>query len=113
MYRGKVYGNELTVRLQVLILAVMLVEVVVVIIRRESHLRVTRALRPIFFVDNVLMEGVRRYNDLITVYTCLFVYTYIDILHYRELRDIRKSLKPIFDVLFLLLFVVLMFALLG
>ena len=87
----------------------MLVEVVVVIIRRESHLRVTRALRPIFFIDNVLMEGVRRYNDLITrVYAM-----YIDILHYRELRDIRKSLKPIFDVLFLLLFVVLMFALLG
>ena len=47
--------------IQVLILAVMLVEVVVVIARRESHLRVTRALRPIFFVDNVLMESVRRY----------------------------------------------------
>ena len=33
--------------------------------------------------------------------------------NFRELRDIIKSLKPIVDVLLLLLFIVFVFALLG
>ena len=45
---------------QAIVLIVMFVEAVVVLARRESHLRVTRALRPLFIIDNFLMDGVRR-----------------------------------------------------
>ena len=40
---------------------VMFVEAVVVLIRKDSHFRVTRCLRPVFFIDSHLMIGVRRY----------------------------------------------------
>ncbi len=40
---------------------VMFIEAMVVLIRRENHFRVTRCLRPIFFIDSYLMVGVRRY----------------------------------------------------
>ena len=55
-----IVGDVYMLRIQTIILAEMLVEVVVVLSRQENHLRVTRALRPIFFIDNVLMDGVRR-----------------------------------------------------
>ena len=42
-------------------LAIMLAEAVVVLVRQSSHFRVTRALRPIFLVDNYYFGGVRRY----------------------------------------------------
>ena len=46
--------------LQTVMLFVMGIEAFVVLIRQQSHLRITRALRPIFFIDNYLMLGVRR-----------------------------------------------------
>ncbi len=42
------------------ILAIMAVESVVILIRQSSHFRVTRALRPIFLIDNHYCRGVRR-----------------------------------------------------
>ena len=47
--------------LQTVVLAVMYVEVITVLIRQQNHFRITRALRPMFFIDNYLMSGVRRY----------------------------------------------------
>ena len=47
--------------MQMIVLIVMFVEAIVVVARQESHIRVTRALRPVFLIDNVLMDGVRRY----------------------------------------------------
>lgn len=41
-------------------LAVMLLEAVVVIVRADAHFRITRALRPIFLIDNHFCGGVRR-----------------------------------------------------
>jgi two pore calcium channel protein 1 len=41
-------------------LFVMVIEAFVVLIRQQSHLRITRALRPVFFIDTYLMLGVRR-----------------------------------------------------
>jgi two pore calcium channel protein 1 len=43
------------------VLAEMYVEVVTVLIRQQNHFRITRALRPMFFIDNHLMKRVRRY----------------------------------------------------
>ena len=42
-------------------LGIMLAEAVVVLVRQSSHFRVTRALRPIFLLDNKYLGGVRRY----------------------------------------------------
>jgi hypothetical protein len=38
----------------------MLLEVVTVLFRGQAHIRLTRALRPFFVVDNFLLKGVRR-----------------------------------------------------
>ena len=46
---------------QAVIVLVMVVEVMVLLVRDERHLRVTRALRPILLLDTYLMAGVRRY----------------------------------------------------
>jgi hypothetical protein len=40
----------------------MTIEVVIVLIRNNSHLRVTRALRPLFLLDTYYFGGVRRYK---------------------------------------------------
>jgi hypothetical protein len=40
----------------------MLLEVVTVMFRGQTHVRLTRALRPFFVVDNFLLKGVRRYT---------------------------------------------------
>ncbi|XP_060533745.1 two pore channel protein 1-like isoform X2 [Cylas formicarius] len=71
-------------------LFIMVVEAIVVLIRQESHFRVTRALRPIFLVDTRACGGVRRY-----------------------IRQILQSLPPILDMLILLLFFVCSYSLLG
>ena len=46
--------------LQSVVLVVMYVEAITVLIRQENHIRVTRSLRPLFFIDTYLMWGVRR-----------------------------------------------------
>lgn len=43
-------------------LAVMMVEAMTVLYRQTSHFRVTRALRPIFLMDNRYCRGVRRFT---------------------------------------------------
>ncbi|XP_068750290.1 two pore channel protein 1-like isoform X2 [Montipora capricornis] len=76
--------------MKVVILVVMYTEAIVVLIRRENHFRVSRALRPLFLIDTHYCYGVRR-----------------------VLRQILLSLPPILDMLFLLLFIILIFATLG
>ncbi|CAG7819923.1 unnamed protein product [Allacma fusca] len=71
-------------------LTVMVVEAVVVLVRQSSHFRVTRALRPIFLVDNRYCRGVRRF-----------------------VRQVLQSLPPILDMMVLLFFFVFIFTLLG
>lgn len=68
----------------------MVIEALTVIVRQSSHFRATRALRPIFLVDTRHCGGVRRF-----------------------IRQILQSLPPILDMLGLLLFFVVTYALLG
>ncbi|XP_077317387.1 two pore channel protein 1 isoform X4 [Lithobates pipiens] len=72
------------------VLLVQFVEAIVVLIRQTSHVRVTRALRPIFLVDCRYCGAVRR-----------------------NLRQIFQSLPPFIDILLLLLFFMVIFAILG
>ncbi|RWS24224.1 two pore calcium channel protein 1-like protein [Leptotrombidium deliense] len=71
-------------------LIVMITEALVVLIRLDPHFRVTRALRPIFLIDNHYCGGIRR-----------------------VIRQILQSLPPIIDMLLLLLFFMLIFSLFG
>ncbi|XP_053473554.1 two pore channel protein 1, partial [Ictalurus furcatus] len=72
------------------VLLIQFVEAIVVLVRKTSHLRVTRALRPIFLVDCRYCGAVRR-----------------------NLRQIFQSLPPFIDILLLLLFFMVIFAILG
>ena len=72
------------------VLLIMICEAMVVLIRRDSHFRVTRALRPVFLIDNHYCGGIRR-----------------------VVRQILQSLPPFLDMLFLLVFFMLVFAILG
>ncbi|KAM8962187.1 two pore channel protein 1 isoform 1-T1 [Pelodytes ibericus] len=72
------------------VLFLQLIEAVVVLVRQTSHMRVTRALRPIFLVDCRYCGAVRR-----------------------NLRQIFQSLPPFIDILLLLLFFMVIFAILG
>ncbi|KAM9464220.1 two pore channel protein 1 isoform 1-T1 [Salvelinus alpinus] len=72
------------------VLLLQFVEAIVVLIRQTSHLRVTRALRPIFLVDCRYCGAVRR-----------------------NLRQIFQSLPPFIDILLLLFFFMVIFAILG
>ena len=45
---------------QAIILVVMFAEAVTVMIRQTNHIRVTRALRPVFVLDSYYCRGVRR-----------------------------------------------------
>ncbi|XP_061762424.1 two pore channel protein 1 isoform X2 [Nerophis ophidion] len=72
------------------VLLLQFVEAIVVLVRQTSHLRVTRALRPIFLVDCRYCGAVRR-----------------------NLRQIFQSLPPFIDILLLLLFFMVIFAILG
>lgn len=47
---------------QTCVLMLQFVEAIVVLIRQTSHMRVTRALRPIFLVDCRYCGAVRRYK---------------------------------------------------
>uniref|UniRef100_A0A8C1WG24 Voltage-dependent calcium channel protein TPC1 n=1 Tax=Cyprinus carpio TaxID=7962 RepID=A0A8C1WG24_CYPCA len=72
------------------VLFIQFIEAIVVLVRQTSHLRVTRALRPIFLVDCRYCGAVRR-----------------------NLRQIFQSLPPFIDILLLLLFFMVIFAILG
>ncbi|XP_038619513.1 LOW QUALITY PROTEIN: two pore calcium channel protein 1 [Tachyglossus aculeatus] len=72
------------------VLLVQFIEAIVVLVRQTSHVRVTRALRCIFLVDCRYCGGVRR-----------------------NLRQIFQSLPPFIDILLLLLFFMVIFAVLG
>uniref|UniRef100_A0A3Q3JLX2 Ion transport domain-containing protein n=1 Tax=Monopterus albus TaxID=43700 RepID=A0A3Q3JLX2_MONAL len=68
------------------VLLLQFVEAIVVLVRQTSHVRVTRALRPIFLVDCRYCGAVRR-----------------------NLRQIFQSLPPFIDILMLLLFFMVIF----
>lgn len=72
------------------VLLLQFIEAIVVLVRQTSHMRVTRALRPIFLVDCRYCGAVRR-----------------------NLRQIFQSLPPFIDILLLLLFFMVIFAILG
>ncbi|MGH0155142.1 UNVERIFIED_CONTAM: hypothetical protein FKN15_028551 [Acipenser sinensis] len=72
------------------VLLLQFVEAIVVLVRQLSHMRITRALRPIFLVDCRYCGAVRR-----------------------NLRQIFQSLPPFIDILLLLLFFMVIFAILG
>uniref|UniRef100_A0A6I8NXX1 Two pore segment channel 1 n=1 Tax=Ornithorhynchus anatinus TaxID=9258 RepID=A0A6I8NXX1_ORNAN len=72
------------------VLLVQFIEAIVVLVRQTSHVRVTRALRCIFLVDCRYCGAVRR-----------------------NLRQIFQSLPPFIDILLLLLFFMVIFAVLG
>ena len=71
-------------------LLVMMIEAVVVMVRNTSHVRVTRALRVFFLIDTHFCGGVRRF-----------------------VRQMFKSLPPIIDMLGLLLFIMVIYSVLG
>eukprot|EP00095_Tigriopus_kingsejongensis_P005462 maker-scaffold865_size87005-snap-gene-0.16 protein:Tk05462 transcript:maker-scaffold865_size87005-snap-gene-0.16-mRNA-1 annotation:"two pore channel 1" len=71
-------------------LVVMLLEAVVILVRSDNHFRVSRALRPIFLIDNHYCGGVRRF-----------------------IRQILQSLPPILDMLVLVFFVMLIYSVFG
>ncbi|XP_054852779.1 two pore channel protein 1 isoform X2 [Eublepharis macularius] len=72
------------------VLLLQFIEAIVVLVRQTSHVRITRALRCIFLVDCRYCGGVRR-----------------------NLRQIFQSLPPFIDILLLLLFFMVIFAILG
>ncbi|NXU39355.1 TPC1 protein, partial [Drymodes brunneopygia] len=72
------------------VLLVQFIEAIVVLVRQTSHVRITRALRCIFLVDCRYCGAVRR-----------------------NLRQIFQSLPPFIDILLLLLFFMVIFAILG
>ena len=71
-------------------LIVMMVEALVVVFRADNHFRVTRALRPIFLVDNYYCHGVRRF-----------------------VRQVFQSFTPIMDMFALVFFVMLIYSVFG
>uniref|UniRef100_A0A8D2J6I8 Two pore segment channel 1 n=1 Tax=Varanus komodoensis TaxID=61221 RepID=A0A8D2J6I8_VARKO len=72
------------------VLLLQFAEAIVVLVRQTSHVRITRALRCIFLVDCRYCGAVRR-----------------------NLRQIFQSLPPFIDILLLLLFFMVIFAILG
>ncbi|XP_074641111.1 two pore calcium channel protein 1-like isoform X2 [Tubulanus polymorphus] len=68
----------------------MVVEALVILIRRTSHIRVTRTIRPLFFLDCHYSSSVRRF-----------------------MRQLVQSLKPVFQMLALLIFFMIIFSILG
>ncbi|KAL4223541.1 Two pore calcium channel protein 1 [Mactra antiquata] len=86
----KVYFKHPRTCMKTVILCIMMVEAVVVLIRQTNHFRVTRGLRPLFLLNSHYCRGVRRLA-----------------------RQTFQSLPPIFDMLVLLLFFMLIFSVLG
>lgn len=76
--------------LKFVLIICMYIEVIVILIRFRNHIRVTRALRPVFLLDSHYCYGVRRMT-----------------------RQIFQSLPPILDMIVLLIGFILVFALLG
>ena len=76
--------------IKIVTLSIMIIEAIVVIARQYSHFRITRALRPIFVIDNHYCGGVRRF-----------------------VRQILQSLPPILDMLTLVLFIMLIYSVFG
>ena len=76
--------------IKIVTLAIMIIEAVVVIARATTHFRITRALRPIFLIDNHYCGGVRRF-----------------------VRQILQSLPPILDMLTLVMFIMLIYSVFG
>ena len=72
------------------VLLLMIVEAIVVLIRQDSHFRVTRSLRPVFIIDNFYLGAVRR-----------------------VIRQMIQSLKAFLDMLLLLIFFMLLFSISG
>ena len=68
----------------------MFIEALIILVRQSSHVRVTRALRPIFLIDTKYCGGVRRF-----------------------IRQILQTLPPILDMLGLLLFFVFTYTVVG
>ncbi|XP_018116215.1 two pore calcium channel protein 1 [Xenopus laevis] len=87
---GKTFLKHRRTMLKSAVLVVQFIEAIVVLVRQTSHVRVTRALRPIFLVDCRYCGAVRR-----------------------NLRQIFQSLPPFIDILLLLLFFMVIFAILG
>ncbi|NXF28946.1 TPC1 protein, partial [Nyctibius bracteatus] len=78
------------------VLFVQFIEAIVVLVRQTSHVRITRALRCIFLVD------------------CRYCGAFMNVfLFFRNLRQIFQSLPPFIDILLLLLFFMVIFAILG
>ncbi|TRY69993.1 hypothetical protein TCAL_02815 [Tigriopus californicus] len=76
--------------IKVFTLVLMIVEALVVLVRVDSHFRVSRSLRPIFLIDNHYCGGVRRF-----------------------IRQILQSLPPILDMLVLVFFIMLIYSVFG
>ena len=72
------------------LLLVLFLEAVIVITRKKQHWRLTRALRPVFLIENHFMSGVRRF-----------------------LRQLMESLPPILDIMGLMLFMITIYSVLG
>lgn len=117
---------------QTCVLMLQFVEAIVVLIRQTSHMRVTRALRPIFLVDCRYCGAVRRYKfavwfeatskcadfcdvcpERLQEGVSLRVLTMTVFHPIRNLRQIFQSLPPFIDILLLLLFFMVIFAILG
>ena len=69
------------------VLGLMVAEAVVVLLRQDSHFRVTRSLRPVFLIDNYYFGGVRR-----------------------VIRQTIQSLRSFLEMLLLQMFFLLFFA---
>lgn len=69
-------------------LVVMIIEALIIMIRLDPHFRITRALRPVFLIDNFYCGGIRRF-----------------------IRQMIQSMPPIMDMLVLLFFFLLASAL--
>ncbi|XP_062513296.1 two pore channel protein 1-like [Corticium candelabrum] len=76
--------------LKLFLIGIMYVEVIVILIRFRNHIRVFRALRPVFLLDSHYCRGVRRMA-----------------------RQILQSMPPILDMMLLLIAFILVFALFG
>nr|XP_027195298.1 two pore calcium channel protein 1-like [Dermatophagoides pteronyssinus] len=73
--------------IKTIVLLLMIIEAIVVLLRQDSHFRVTRSLRPVFLIDNFHFFGVRR-----------------------VIRQTFQSLRSFIDMLALLLFFLIFFS---
>ncbi|OTF73866.1 Ion transport protein-like protein, partial [Euroglyphus maynei] len=73
--------------IKTIVLLLMIIEAIVVLLRQDSHFRVTRSLRPVFLIDNFHFYGVRR-----------------------VIRQTFQSLRSFIDMMALLLFFLIFFS---